>query len=78
MTLDPVSTGQPGWDEFLQAYNRFCSDRGGVPLFNQTKHITTEQSRLAFGDRLDTFEETRRRYDPQDRLLNDYFRQMLQ
>lgn len=35
MTVDPVGTGDPGWQEFLKAYNEFCSERGGRPLFNQ-------------------------------------------
>ena len=77
MTLDPVSTGQPGWDAFLEAYNTFCSDAGGTPLFNQTKHMTPAQAKKAFGTRLERFEEYRRRYDPTDRLLNAYFRERL-
>ena len=77
MTLDPVSTGQEGWDDFLKAYNAFCSDAGGVPLFNQTKHMTPQQAKRAFGDRLEQFEELRKRYDPADRLLNQYFRERL-
>src|SRR6185503_1953775 len=32
MTVDPVGTGDPGWQEFLKAYNEFCSERGGRPL----------------------------------------------
>ena len=35
MTTDPVSVGQHGWDEFLHAYNNFCSSHGGAPLFNR-------------------------------------------
>lgn len=77
MTLDPVSTGQRGWDEYLKAYNAYCSDAGGVPLFNQTKHIAPHQAKKAFGDRLSRFEEYRARYDPTDRLLNPYFRDRL-
>lgn len=77
VTLDPVSTGDPGWDEFLKAYNTFCSEQGGVPLFNQTKWITPGQAYRAFGDRLEIFEAHRQRYDPQNRLLNEYFAEML-
>jgi len=36
MTLDPVSTANPGWEEFLDAYNRFCSEREGARSLNQT------------------------------------------
>ena len=73
MTVDPVGTGDPGWQEFLQAYNEFCSERGGRPLFNQTRWLTPAQARKAFGEKLDTFNEIRRKYDPTDRLLNEYF-----
>ena len=77
MTLDPVSTGDPGWADFIAAYNQFCSDLGGVPLFNQTRGITPAQARKAFGDRLDEFERYRQQYDPTNRLLNTYFRERL-
>ena len=77
MTIDPVSTGNPGWKPFLEAYNQFCSDRGGTPLLNQTFGLTPAIVRKAFGDRLKTFAEARRQFDPGDRLLNDYFRTLL-
>ncbi len=77
ITLDPVATGQPGWEEFIAAYNVFCSERGGKPLFNQTKTLLPEQAKKAFPREIATFEGYRRRYDPEDRLLNDYFRGML-
>jgi len=77
MTIDPVSTGSPGWMEFLAAYNQFCSDRNGMPLLNQTFGVTPAIARKAFGDRLQQFEQTRKTYDPDGRLLNEYFRTLL-
>jgi FAD/FMN-containing dehydrogenase len=77
MTLDPVSTGDPGWTEFISAYNQFCSDRGGVPLFNQTRGLTPAQVQKAFGNKLQEFESYRQRYDPTNRLLNPYFQERL-
>ena len=77
MTLDPVSTGGAAWEDFLKAYNDFCSDHGGVPLFNQTKWITPEQARKAFPVRLDIFKAKQKEYDPTNRLLNDYFSSQL-
>jgi len=77
MTIDPVSTGNPGWKPFLEAYNQFCSDRGGMPLLNQTFGLTPAIARKAYGDRLKTFAEARQKFDPGDRLLNDYFRMLL-
>ena len=55
MTIDPVSTANPGWHEFLAAYNQFCSEHGGIPLFNQTLGITRAQVQKGLGDRLETF-----------------------
>jgi hypothetical protein len=77
MTIDPVSTGNPGWPAFLIAYNEFCAAHGGIPLFNQTDAITPAQIQAALGDRLKTFAAARRTYDPNGRLLNAYFRTML-
>ena len=77
MTIDRVSTGDPGWKPFLEAYNQFCSDSGGMPLLNQTFGLIPAIARKACGDRLKTFAEARRKFDLGDRLLNDYFRMLL-
>lgn len=77
LTIDPVATGGPGWKEFLEAYNEFCSEHNGKPLFNQSWGITPDQSRKAFGDRLARFETYRQQYDPDGRLLNTYFREAM-
>lgn len=77
MTIDPVSTSNPGWKGFLADYNQWCSDHDGVPLLNQTFALTREIVQKAFGDRLDTIAKTRKVYDPGNRLLNDYFKDLL-
>jgi hypothetical protein len=77
MTIDPVSTANPGWDQFIDSYNEFCMDRNGMPLLNQTPGLTPAMVRKAYGDKLTIFENTRKQYDPSDRLLNDYFHTLL-
>src|SRR5581483_7597368 len=77
MTIDPVSTANPGWYQFLDAYNQFCIDRNAKPLPNQTPSLTPVMLRKAYGDKLTTLKNTRSQYDPTGRLLNDYFRQLL-
>jgi UDP-N-acetylenolpyruvoylglucosamine reductase len=77
LTIDPVSTGNPGWEGFLVAYNEFCSRHGGVPLFNQTNLLTRPLVDKAFGDRLNTFKDYRDHFDPTGRLLNDSFKELL-
>ncbi len=77
MTIDPVSTANPGWDQFIDAYNQFCIERNGKPLPNQTPGLTADMLRKAYGEKLTTLESTRKQYDPTGRLLNDYFRTLL-
>ncbi len=77
MSIDPASTGGPEWEEFLHAYNEFCSKEGGKPLFNQTPFLTPLQARKAFGERLDELNAYRQKWDPEERLLDSLFRAML-
>jgi FAD/FMN-containing dehydrogenase len=77
MTIDPVSTANPGWDDFLEAYNQFCDARNGRPLLNQTPGLTAAMVQKAFGDRWKAFAAARKQFDPNDRLLNGYFRDLL-
>jgi FAD/FMN-containing dehydrogenase len=77
ITYDPVSTGTHGWDLFLREYNALCSELGGIPLFNQTNLLTRSQVHRAFGERLERFERYRRRFDPEDRLLNRFFAELV-
>ena len=76
MTIDPVSTGNPGWKEFLLEYNDFCSARNGVPLLNQTFGVSRAIADKAYGDRLAAMAQAQRMYDPGGRMLNDYFRDL--
>ncbi|MGA8532430.1 MAG: FAD-binding protein [Acidobacteriaceae bacterium] len=77
MTIDPVSTANPGWDDFLVAYNQFCMDRNGRGLLNQTPGLTADMLQKFCGDRLQTLKVARMQFDPNNRLLNDYFHQLL-
>jgi len=76
LTIDPVSTGNEGWKTFLGDYNEWCSNRNGVPLLNQTFGVTEAIAKRAFGDRLGVISATRKKYDPTNRLLNDYFKEL--
>lgn len=76
MTIDPVSTANPGWKQFLTDFNEWCSDRGGVPLPNQTFGFTRAQAQKALGARLDAMAAKRAEFDSGNRLLNDFFREL--
>jgi FAD/FMN-containing dehydrogenase len=77
MTVDPVSTANPGWWDFLGAYNASSSASGGRPLFNQTWGLTRDMAQKAYGPRWDAFAAARAQYDPKNRMLNDYFATLL-
>ncbi len=77
MTVDPISTFNPGWQDFLNAYNDFCCDMGGKPLMNQTPQLTRAQVQKGLGDRVKQFAAIRSKYDPGNRLLNSYFQDLL-
>lgn len=77
MTIDPVSTANPGWDQFIDAYNEFCIDRNGKPLLNQTPGLTADMLQKVYGDKLATLCQLRKQYDPTNRLLNKYFQTLL-
>jgi L-gulonolactone oxidase len=77
LSIDPASTGGPAWEEFLHHYNVFCSERRGVPLFNQTPFLTRDQVRKAFGVRIQQFAARRQAADPKNRMLDTYFRELL-
>jgi FAD/FMN-containing dehydrogenase len=78
LTIDPTGFGGEGWDRFIDRYNAFCCERGGIPLLNQTPRLSREQVRRSFGERLQRFEQIRRTMDPGNRLLNPYFADLLQ
>jgi FAD/FMN-containing dehydrogenase len=76
-TLEPSSTGDRGWDDFLIDFNDFASALGGTPTFNQTRALQPEHVAKAFGDRVKLFRALRQRTDPLNRLRNSYFAYLL-
>jgi FAD/FMN-containing dehydrogenase len=78
MTLDPVSTGDAGWEAFLDAYNEFSIQSKGVPLFNQSPQLTPAQAKRALGPEMKAFQEIRRTYDPTNRMYTDFFRELFE
>jgi FAD/FMN-containing dehydrogenase len=77
LTLEPSSSGDAGWDDFLIDFNEFATARGGVPTFNQTRALQPEHVTRAFGERAKLFKALRQRTDPLNRLRNSYFAYLL-
>jgi L-gulonolactone oxidase len=76
-TLEPSSTGDAGWDDFLIDFNDFASGLGGTPTFNQTRALQPEHVAKSFGERVKLFRALRQRTDPLNRLRNSYFAHLL-
>jgi FAD/FMN-containing dehydrogenase len=76
-TLEPSSTGDKGWDDFLIDFNEFASKMGGTPTFNQTRALQPQHVSKAFGERLKLFRSLRKRADPINRLQHSYFANLL-
>ncbi len=77
-TLEPSSTGDRGWDDFLIDFNEFASAAGGIPTFNQSRALKPEHVQKAFGERAKLFRALRERTDPLNRLCNSYFAHLLE
>jgi len=76
-TLEPSSTGDTGWDDYLIDFNDFATSNGGIPTFNQTRALQPEHVSKAFGERAKLFRALRHRTDPLNRLRNSYFAYLL-
>jgi FAD/FMN-containing dehydrogenase len=76
-TLEPSSSGEQGWDDFLIDFNEFASGHGGTPTFNQTRALQPEHVTKSFGERAKLFRALRQRTDPVNRLRNSYFAYLL-
>jgi hypothetical protein len=76
-TIEPSSTGNEGWDDFLIDFNEFASSQDGTPTFNQTRALRPEHAAKAFGSRLSLFRSLCRRSDTVHRFRNAYFAYLL-
>jgi hypothetical protein len=71
------STQTEGWDNFLLDFGSIAARFGGLPSFNLTRHFTAAQAAQGYGSRLERFRELRRKSDPGNRLLNQFFAEYL-
>ena len=78
-SIDPIHavTDQAAWDTFLQAFNDFASQRGGIPLLNQSPFVKRQHVQAAYGQRWTDFSAWVKATDPSSRMLNPYFANLL-
>jgi FAD/FMN-containing dehydrogenase len=72
-TISSLTADQHGWGDFVMDLAEFAAAHGGTPFFNQTPGMTAELAISRYGKRLAAFRNTRRKLDPNDRFLNQFF-----
>ena len=81
LSLDPIHA--PGdrdkaeWERFLREFNAWAADRGGVPLLNQSPFVERPHVAAAYGERWKQYSDWVKSVDPNGRLLNEFFDDLL-
>jgi len=81
ISLDPIhapSEREPdAWPTFLEAFNEWAHERGGLPLLNQSPFVTRKHVVDAYGDRWRKLGEWLATIDPERRMVNEFFAELL-
>jgi hypothetical protein len=81
ISLDPIhapSDREPdAWPTFLRAFNDWAHQRGGIPLLNQSPFVKKEHVVAAYGDRWKKLGDWLRTIDPDRRMVNEFFAELL-
>ncbi len=65
------------WGDFLVEFNEFAVGHKGRPLLNQARAVAHKHASVAYSARLKTFATLRHRVDPDGRLLNKFYEQII-
>lgn len=78
-SIDPIHAVTDGaaWQKFLEAFNEFAYRRNGVPLLNQSPFIKREHVQAAYGKRWTEFSKWVKTTDPNGRMRNAFFADLL-
>jgi len=78
-SLDPIhaSTDNTAWFNFLEQFNDFAYQKGGIPLLNQSPFVKRKHVEAAYGQRWFQFSAAVRSMDPSGRMLNPFFAALL-
>lgn len=75
VALRALSTQAAGWEDFVIDFGEFARHWGGIPAFNQTRSIPADYPAQVFGSRLTFFNQIRKRFDPENRMMNPFLSQ---
>ena len=80
-SIDPIhayeAADRAAWDFFLTEFNRWASQRDGIPLLNQSPFLNRRQVESAYGTRWERFRAWTKTVDPKARMLNPFFSELL-
>jgi UDP-N-acetylenolpyruvoylglucosamine reductase len=78
-SIDPIhaTSDQAAWDRFLKEFNEFAAKRNGIPLLNQSPFINRQQCEQAYGARWTEFSQWVNSVDPDHRMVNPFFKDLL-
>ena len=81
ISLDPIHApaerDKTAWPDFLRAFNEWSTRRGGMPLLNQSPFVKRGHVVAAYGDRWKTLCDWLRTVDPQKRMVNEFFEELM-
>ncbi len=78
-SIDPIHapTDEAAWQAFLRAFNDFAAQRDGIPLLNQSPFVQRQHVEAAYGQRWFDLAKWLRTMDPQKRMVNPFFADLL-
>jgi FAD/FMN-containing dehydrogenase len=81
ISLDPIHAysdrDKAAWEYFLQEFNAWAHSRGGIPLLNQSPFVEKEHVIAAYGERWKQLSDWVRTVDPDGRMPNPFFKELL-
>ena len=81
ISLDPIHApgdrDKTAWASFLESFNDWAHKRGGIPLLNQSPFVKKEHVVSAYGERWKKLSEWVRTVDPNGRMRNPFFDELL-
>jgi FAD/FMN-containing dehydrogenase len=81
ISLDPIHAysdrDKIAWELFLQEFNAWAHNRGGIPLLNQSPFVGRQHVMAAYGERWKRLSDWVGTVDPHGRMLNPFFKELL-
>ena len=81
ISIDPIHACPDGekiaWQHFLQEFNAWAHSRGGIPLLNQSPFVEQKHVVAAYGERWKQLSDWVKKVDPQGRMRNAFFKELL-